>query len=430
MMSTTAIDYRRPALYPRQERAIFAPVRYACIEASTKSGKTHGCLIWIVEQALHGQEGWNYWWVAPVSDQADIAFRRLKLMIPAGLYEANETRHTITLFNGTTIWCKSAERPDLLYGEDVHAAVVDEASRVRTDSWTAVRSTLTATKGPVRLIGNVKGRKNWFYKMCRRAQQGHPRMHWDKITAWDAVEAGVLAIEEVLDAMEMLPDNVFRELYEAEAADDGGNPFGIDHIDACIFRDADGNRVGGLAPAEPVAWGWDLAKGYNFTVGIGLDREGRVCRFDRFQAPWEEVFRRVLSVTGKSVPAMIDATPGSGGDPILERLHADGHQNFESFRFTLQSKQALMVGLAAAIQKREISFPEGPIVDELEAFEYEYGTPTHGQERVFYRAGEGFHDDCVDALGLAVECKARFGSLVEVAMPSVAVGSNYFAGAG
>jgi hypothetical protein len=58
---------------------------------------------------------------------------------------------------------KSGEKPDNLYGEDVWAVVVDEASRTREEAYWALRSTLTATGGPIRIIGNVKGRKNCFY---------------------------------------------------------------------------------------------------------------------------------------------------------------------------------------------------------------------------------------------------------------------------
>ena len=38
--------------------------------------------------------------------------------------------------------------------------MIDEASRMKEDAWTAIQSTLTATRGPVRIIGNVKGEKN------------------------------------------------------------------------------------------------------------------------------------------------------------------------------------------------------------------------------------------------------------------------------
>jgi hypothetical protein len=50
----------RPPCYPKQEEAIFDPVkdkdgnpaRYSFIEASTKAGKTRGCIAWLVEQAV------------------------------------------------------------------------------------------------------------------------------------------------------------------------------------------------------------------------------------------------------------------------------------------------------------------------------------------------------------------------------------------
>jgi hypothetical protein len=55
-----------------------------------------------------------------------------------------------------------------------------------------------------------------------------------------------------------------------------------------------------------------------------------------------------------------------------------------------------MEGLAIAIQQKRISYPAGPIVNELESFGYVY-TKTG----VRYSAPEGLHDDCVCALALA-----------------------------
>src|SRR5262245_26440648 len=105
------IEYDRPYLYPKQFAAIYDDHRYSLIEASTKAGKTSGCITWLVEQALAGQAGWNYWWVAPVSDQALIAFRRMMRALPADVYRANISLKTITLLNGTVIWFKSGDKP-------------------------------------------------------------------------------------------------------------------------------------------------------------------------------------------------------------------------------------------------------------------------------------------------------------------------------
>lgn len=388
-----SVGYVRPKLYTKQLNALFNTKLIGVCEASTKSGKTHGAIIWLIEQAIvQGAPGRNYWWVAPVSDQTDIAFRRVRLALPRDSFTPNLTRKTITLHhNQTTIWFKSGDAPDSLFGEDVYAAIVDEASRVKEESWQALWSTLTATEGPVRVIGNVKGRANWMYRLARIAKQGDPDMHYEKITAYDAVAAGVITLESVERAKKLLPEDVFKELYLAEAGEDGGNPFGISHIYAAI-------NPKGLSSKVPIAWGWDVAKHRNWTVGIALDEDGAACRFIRFQDMWESTLERIITATGK-VPALIDST--GSGDQVLERLHINGHMNFEGQLFGgWKSKYDLMLGLAVAIQNKDVSYPAGRIVEELEVFEYE-----DKGEMVLYTSPKGFHDDCVDALAMAVKRK-------------------------
>ena len=61
----------------------------------------------------------------------------------------------------------------------------------------------------------------------RGGERGH---FYHKITAADAVAAGVFAQEELDDARRALPDAIFRELYFCEPSDDGGNLFGNNFI--------------------------------------------------------------------------------------------------------------------------------------------------------------------------------------------------------
>jgi hypothetical protein len=335
---------------------------------------------------MAGKAGQNFWWVAPVYPQAEIAFRRMKRGLPSPVYRAHNGDKWIELKNGARMWFKSAEKPDNLYGEDVYGAVIDEASRCREESWHAVRSTLTATRGKVRIIGNVKGRKNWAYRLARRAEAGEPGMVYRKVTAIDAVKAGLIPQEEVDQAKRDLPEAIFRELYMAEPSDDGGNPFGISAIQKCIRP---------MSVSSPESWGWDLAKSMNWTVGVGLDESRSTCRFERFQRPWEDTLSAIVRATGDTA-ALVDAT--GVGDPIVERLQREGAGHFGGFKFTAQSKQQLMEGLAVAIQRQEVTFPDGPIVSELEAFEYEYY-----RGGVKYSAPEGMDDDCVMALALALK---------------------------
>ena len=408
--SPLRIEFVRPQLYPKQLEAIYAPARYSVIEASTKSGKTVGCMVWLAEQAWLGKSGHEFWWIAPIYEQARIVFRRLLRGLTRNTFVANQADCTITLANGAVLRFKGADNPDSLYGEDVHAAVIDEATRVKEDAWHAVRTTLTATRGKVRIIGNVKGRRNWAYRLARRAEAGESDMHYSRITAYDAIQAGVLSQSEIDDARSQLPANVFRELYEAEPSDDEGNPFGIAAIRDC------------LEPmhtrCKPAVWGWDLARANDWTWGIALCDHAAVCRSERWNAShypeperahdpessshpeyWELTLRRITDLVGKT-PAAVDST-GPGG-PIDQALNLE-HRNFEGFVFSQRSKQQLMEGLAVAIQSHAVGFPEGMLQLELEAFEYAYS-----RTGVHYASPEGMHDDGVCALALAWH---KFGQL-------------------
>jgi hypothetical protein len=392
------LDFDRPNLYPKQEEAIFDPKRISIIEASTKSGKTAGCIAWLTELAMSGKPGENFWWVAPVTPQCDIAFNRMMRGLPRQIITGYFSNPKKIIFHhvDTTIWFKSGDHEDTLYGEDVHACVIDEASRLKAGAWYAIRTTLTATRGRLRIIGNVKGKKNWFYQLARRAEAGHPEMGYHRLTAYDAIQARVLAAEEIESARDSgMPEHVWRELYLAEASEDSGNPFGERAIDACVAP---------LSSDEPYCWGWDLAKSRDFTVGIALDRKGRCCRFLRFQKPWAETVETILQETGKT-PMFVDQT--GVGDPIVESLQRRLRQtdpktaSVQGYKFTAPSKQMLMEGLALAINAGEISFPEGPIVLELKQFEYVYKP-----SGVHYAAMEGANDDGLESAFLVTGLKA------------------------
>lgn len=386
------LEYERPRFYPKQFAAVFDPKRISIIEASSKAGKTSACMAWLIEKALDGRAGWSYWWVAPVSDQSRMVFDRMRRAIPRDIYTASLSHpQHITLVNGAVLWFRSADKPDSLYGEDVYAAVIDEASRMKEPAWIALRSTLTYTRGHIRIIGNVRGRKNWAFALARHAERGRdPEMAFHKITAYDAIQAGVLDQYEVESSRgTQMTETAWRELYMAEASDDGGNPFGEQHIRHCIAP---------LSTGEPAFWGWDLAKRANFTVGIAIDRAGYVCRFERFQhIPWDEIMKRIIACTG-STPALVDST--GVGDPVVDLLQRAPGNRFEGYHFTQSSKQKLMEGLAVAIQSHNLTYPDGEIVQELLSFEYEVT-----RTGVSYKAADGSEDDCVMALSLAVMCK-------------------------
>jgi hypothetical protein len=181
-----------------QSEILYSDARFTVTEAGTKTGKTFSHIWWLFEQAhtYKAKEGRNYWWVAPVHGQAQIAFKRMwKKVAKTGLYERNKSEQTITTPLGTIIHFKSAKDPDNLYGEDVYSAVFDEFTRSTREAWFALRSTLTATKAPCKFVGNYIGNSNWGHIL------GQDKMsddQWDTfiVDALQAVDAGIIDQEE------------------------------------------------------------------------------------------------------------------------------------------------------------------------------------------------------------------------------------------
>jgi len=168
----------------------------------------------------------------------------------------------------------------------------------------------------------------------------------------------------------------------ANPAENAANPFGSQHIRKCIHP---------VTSMPVVAYGIDLAKSVDWTVIVGLDIDGNVAYFDRFQMDWHNTKQTILRLS--KCPILVDST--GVGDPILEDLQREG-VNIQGLKFTSSSKQQLMEGLQAAIHQGKIGYPEGIISQELEVFEYQY-TATG----VKYSSPSGFHDDAVMSLALA-----------------------------
>lgn len=212
------INIKRPNFAAYQKEFLYNPSRFTVTEASTKAGKTFAHIFWIFERAHEpwNKQNYNHWWVAPVYSQAKIAFKRLRAKVgkyPA--YKVNESNLMITCPNGVNIHFKSADKPDNLFGEDVYSVVFDEAPRAKVDAYYALRSTITATKGTMKLIGNFGGTSNWMHLLKEKSKTDKEYAYF-KVTAWDAVAAGILDEEEILQAQRDLPPKIFKQLYLAE----------------------------------------------------------------------------------------------------------------------------------------------------------------------------------------------------------------------
>lgn len=245
-MTVSEFTIKPPDFADYQKQFLYNPERFTVIEAGTKVGKTFSMLYWLFEyshgyenqeKVLNVEEGDNFWWIAPVYSQAEIAFNRLwRFVSDTGLYSRNSSKLTITTPYGTVISFKTADKPDNLYGEDVYAAVFDEFTRAKIDSWYALRSTLTSTEGKCKFIGNYKGNSNWGHQLGLKAEIDDNYAHY-RVTAYDAIEAGILSEEEVEQARKDLPAFMFKALYLAEGSVDTARLISDNKINDLLTND-------------------------------------------------------------------------------------------------------------------------------------------------------------------------------------------------
>jgi hypothetical protein len=150
-------------------------------------------------------------------------------------------------------------------------------------------------------------------------------------------------------------------------------------------------------------YGIDLAKSVDFTVVVGLDEHGHMCYFDRWQSDWQTTKNKLMALP-KARHGYIDST--GVGDVVTEEV-VKIQRFLEGFKFTKTSKQQLMEGLQAAIHQKKIKYNEAT-ANELKVFEYSISSGT-----VKYEARNGFNDDAVMALALALRAyqfKRNFGN--------------------
>jgi phage FluMu gp28-like protein len=373
-MQTIAIELPKP--HEGQRNVLESKARFRVLMCGRRWGKSLISKQYTITEALAGNINA---YITPTYSLAKVFFDEIAKLIPNEVATANKSDLVFKFVTGGEIRFFTGERLDNLRGLKFHNVIIDEACYISNleDAWNnAIRPTLTDYQGRALFISTPRG-KDFFYRLYLR--NGDKDFQSFKYTTYDNP---FINNQEIDDAKASLPSAVFEQEYLANPMENAANPFGMDFIRANIQT---------LSENKPICYGIDVAKSYDYTVIIGLDANGSVCHYERFQADWNATKEKIKQLD--KVPKVIDAT--GVGDPIVEDLQRDDYM-IEGFKFTSTSKQQLIEGLVLAIQQGLVKYPDGTIVDELSLFEYVYTN-----RGVKYSAPDGMHDDAVCSLALA-----------------------------
>ena len=379
---------------PHTKQQLFhdSKARWRILDCGRRWGKTQcaiaeGVKLSFIKQKQRG------WVVAPTYPLSQEDWRTLKDLMPTELIR-NELKaeRKFVFLNGSEIEFKSADNEAGLRGAGLNWCILDEASRIKEDSWNALRPALSDKRGKGIFISTPKG-KNWFYRMYLLGKKGK-----ENYESWKfpSDTNPYFPTEEWEETKSNYPADWFSQEYEANFLDDV----------AAVFRglrDRIGGKLEDYNSSKNYYAGIDLAKYQDFTVITILDDDKHLCYFDRFnRIDWKIQKVKILKILNDyHAQAFIDST--GVGDPIFEELRTK-YSEIYGLKFTNESKQNLIVALQVAFEKEEITFPKIEcLIDEFEAFEYEMLL----NGRVRYNAPQGYHDDCVISLALANWCKMK-----------------------
>lgn len=382
------IDLALPRPHDAQAIVLDGRARFNVLQCGRRWGKTSLGVIALIEAALAGKP---CAWFAPTYKMLAEVWREVtsELAPLAKVARIDKAEKRIELPTGGSIDFWSLDAGDTPRGRFYGEVFIDEAAFVRDleKLWTRViRPMLADLRGSAWFFSTPNG-IDYFHDLYLRGQQG--REGWASWRMPTSTNPHIPA-DEIESARGDLPEVAFRQEYLAEPAEDAANPFGVEAIDRAFTLDEPTR-----GPVD--VWGVDLAKSVDWTVAIGLEEDGRVAHLQRWRGDWRNTRARLGVMLQE--PALVDSS--GVGDPIVEDLQRT-NPRVEGFKFTATSRQALLEGLALALQRGDLQLPRGVLRDELLAFRYEFRATG-----VRYAAPASVHDDAVMALALAVQHRAN-----------------------
>jgi len=295
------------------------------------------------------------------------------------------------------IQCRSADNPASLLGERLDLLIGDEVARWKRSIWeTELAATMAKSeKSRTFLISTFRG-KNWFHDEWLRAkEEGGGFTFPSEVNPY-------LSKKRLERLKKVLPKDVWEQEYMAIPKESASSVFrGIKDIitPGCLGEPIAGHRY---------IMGLDLAKFKDFSVITIVDKfNHNVVCWDRFhKIPYTLQKERVINASRKYGARIIIDSLNIGAS-VGDDLRAEGLkiQDFKAVGSISPdwkkrgSKERLIERLSLFIADKNIHIPPIEIlVDELEGFTYQMSST--GSLR--YGAPEGYHDDCVMSLALAV----------------------------
>lgn len=393
--------YKTKPLHKGQRRVandiICCDAKYNAIRCSRQFGKTYlgeQLLIYFsINKPLNKTETGKCvnMWVSPTYAQAKKVFKSVSYAIAGTklMRSAHKSDLIITLSNGVEMHFKGVDKPDNIRGASVSYMFCDEFAFYKTEAWNEVLRPMMNVQG-IRafFFSTPKGKHNDFYAidMSKGDKYSSHYGNYKENPYYD--------ISEVEDAKMRLPSAIFKQEYEGEYIDDGGQVFENIKKNCTIteWEEYDSNK----SYYAGIDWGRKSDK----SVLTIVDNTGKIVYISAMvHTTWEYIYTS-FAIDLERYNAYCMAECNSIGDVLNEALR-NNYSNVEDFLTTNHSKNKIILQTNLSFNANVLQIPTiefyPDVFDECSIFEMNQG----GTGVIKYSAPSGMHDDHVMSLCIA-----------------------------
>lgn len=332
-------------------------------------------------------------WVVPTYRNARPLWRfcEQRTASVSDLIRSNRQEMMMEFPGGGRVGIYSAENDISLRGESFHVVIVDEAARIKEETYTdVIMPTLADYNGRCILISTPRG-LNWFYTEFQRGiADGKAQSAYHAPTSANPKPNIQRAFQMVRGRV---TERTFRQEWLAEFVEDGGVVFR--HVDDLATAARQEKSVEGHTYVGGIDWG----RTDDATVFVVADATTKeMVYLDRMVGTDFQLQRTRLKALHERFDVMNwQGEYNSIGGPQVEALQADGIP-VDAFTTTNATKAAIIDALALAFESGTIKIINDPVLlGELKA----YSSSRTPSGMITYAAPEGMHDDMVMATALA-----------------------------
>jgi len=301
----------------------------------------------------------------------------------------NQSDMIIELVNGSILQMVGADNIDRIVGTNPIGVVFSEYSLMKPDVWNFITPILRENGGWAVFIMTPRG-TNHAWDLMNDIKKND---NWFNETL-TVENTRALSKEDLIDAKEEMPADLFKQEYYCTFLDNGLG----------FFKRVDENtyKYDEYQPKQMAMYqlGVDLAKYNDFTVISPFNlNDFHLMKQDSFnQMDYNLQKARIENAYLKHNKGMIVLDSTGVGEPIFDDLNARG-MNITPFRFNRASRTDLLRNLQILLEQDKIKIPDDEVLTtELKSMTYELSNTGS----TLIKVPDGKHDDRIMSLALAV----------------------------